>query len=315
MRGIRLGRDELIAKFGLSNRLAARVGALLARKVDITAVPLELARPGSATERMLCHSRLLSEADNLSVDLLQAIAKECGVEEGPFDTATGEGWTTICLQEEMLAEEGWRETAAERGETDLARREETMVRSHVLEPEEASSLYTPEEIARLKLEALTATDSGNRVAAIRRLMYAPITREEKGGLCLKVLLDPISPARSEAVKALEALGFNREAAESLQRIFEGDERNRAMAIRRVGMLLEGVSESERRVLVEVLLETLREMTERGLAGHIIEVLANGMHRAGSHMVVWNTGNHPSGAYFYRLRFGSFSETRKMVLLK
>ena len=51
------------------------------------------------------------------------------------------------------------------------------------------------------------------------------------------------------------------------------------------------------------------------AGQLVDVLANGYRNAGSHMAVWNTGNHPSGVYFYRLRHGGFSEVKKMTLLK
>ncbi|MFC1606667.1 DUF362 domain-containing protein [Candidatus Latescibacterota bacterium] len=51
------------------------------------------------------------------------------------------------------------------------------------------------------------------------------------------------------------------------------------------------------------------------AGQLVDVLADGYRSFGSHMAVWNTNNHPSGVYFYRLRFGGFSETKKMTLLK
>jgi len=51
------------------------------------------------------------------------------------------------------------------------------------------------------------------------------------------------------------------------------------------------------------------------AGQLVDVLANGYRSAGSHMAAWNTGNHPSGVYFYRLRHGGFMEVKKMTLLK
>lgn len=51
------------------------------------------------------------------------------------------------------------------------------------------------------------------------------------------------------------------------------------------------------------------------AGQLVDVLANGYRSAGSHMAVWNTGNHPSGVYIYRLRYSGFSEVKKMTLLK
>jgi uncharacterized protein (DUF362 family) len=50
-------------------------------------------------------------------------------------------------------------------------------------------------------------------------------------------------------------------------------------------------------------------------GEIVDVLLDRYCRKGSHLVNWKTGNRASGTYFYRLRFGSFSETRRMLLLK
>ena len=50
-------------------------------------------------------------------------------------------------------------------------------------------------------------------------------------------------------------------------------------------------------------------------GKEIETLVNENQNAGSYSVLFNAGNYPSGVYFYKLEAGSFSETRKMVLLK
>ena len=51
------------------------------------------------------------------------------------------------------------------------------------------------------------------------------------------------------------------------------------------------------------------------AGQLVDVLASGYRSPGTHMAVWNTSSHPSGVYFYRLRYGGFSEVKKMTLLK
>jgi len=52
-----------------------------------------------------------------------------------------------------------------------------------------------------------------------------------------------------------------------------------------------------------------------MSGQLVDVLVDGYTAKGSHMAVFNTSNHASGTYFYRFRFGGFSETKKMVLLK
>ncbi|MBN1290258.1 MAG: DUF362 domain-containing protein [Candidatus Latescibacteria bacterium] len=51
------------------------------------------------------------------------------------------------------------------------------------------------------------------------------------------------------------------------------------------------------------------------SGQLVDMLVDGYRDQGSHMATWNTGNFASGTYFYRLRFGGFTETRKMTVLK
>lgn len=50
-------------------------------------------------------------------------------------------------------------------------------------------------------------------------------------------------------------------------------------------------------------------------GQIVERLVDGFCLPGSHMAVWNTNNHASGTYFCRFRYGEYSKTMKMILLK
>ena len=52
-----------------------------------------------------------------------------------------------------------------------------------------------------------------------------------------------------------------------------------------------------------------------ILGNEIAILVNEIKPAGSYEVEFNAKNLPSGIYFYKLQEGSFSETRKMVLLK
>ncbi len=50
-------------------------------------------------------------------------------------------------------------------------------------------------------------------------------------------------------------------------------------------------------------------------GREVVGLVNGRQNAGSHSVIFNASNLPSGLYFYRLQAGTFSETKKLLLLK
>jgi hypothetical protein len=52
-----------------------------------------------------------------------------------------------------------------------------------------------------------------------------------------------------------------------------------------------------------------------LLGRKLETLRDGEQQAGYYKVIWNAGNRPSGIYFYSLKVGDFSQTRKMLLLK
>lgn len=50
-------------------------------------------------------------------------------------------------------------------------------------------------------------------------------------------------------------------------------------------------------------------------GQLIDVLVDGWHAAGAHMVPWNASQKASGTYFYRFLTAGFQETRKMLLVR
>ena len=52
-----------------------------------------------------------------------------------------------------------------------------------------------------------------------------------------------------------------------------------------------------------------------LLGQEIATLVNETLQPGSYEVEWNAANYPSGVYFYKLQAGSYSQTKKLVLLK
>ncbi len=52
-----------------------------------------------------------------------------------------------------------------------------------------------------------------------------------------------------------------------------------------------------------------------IKGQKVEVLVNGAYDAGSHSVMWDASDMPSGVYLYRLTTDNFVETKKMILLK
>lgn len=52
-----------------------------------------------------------------------------------------------------------------------------------------------------------------------------------------------------------------------------------------------------------------------IAGQHLETLVNGFQSAGEHEIIWQSNGLPSGIYFYTLRTGNFSQTKKLILQK
>lgn len=271
MEGVTLGRDALIEKFGISQRLAVRIGALLAKQVQVTAAVLEGARPGSAMEALLLHPRVLTEAESLNSEMLGTLAGEVGVTE-TLSVQRTEGRAVIALVEEVLAEQSWRATTPP-GEKLARLPEKPDLPTDLLRPSEVKMLFLPQEIARLKLEALTSADEHQRIAAIRRLCFAPISNQEKGSLLLQVLLDPVPPVRREAIRELEALGFNHAMAEALEDVFGPDEAHRTAALGRIGALFAHLRSAEKMVVLTVLAAGLREFSAAATQAHLLQVLS------------------------------------------
>jgi expansin (peptidoglycan-binding protein) len=57
------------------------------------------------------------------------------------------------------------------------------------------------------------------------------------------------------------------------------------------------------------------LTVYDAAGREVEVLVNEHQHSGEHEVVFRAGNVASGVYYYTLRAGAFTETRRLVLLR
>jgi len=52
-----------------------------------------------------------------------------------------------------------------------------------------------------------------------------------------------------------------------------------------------------------------------ILGHKVETLIDQQQQAGYHQVIWNAKDKTSGVYFYRIKGGDYTETKKMILLK
>jgi len=47
----------------------------------------------------------------------------------------------------------------------------------------------------------------------------------------------------------------------------------------------------------------------------VAVLIDGLRTAGYHEITFNAQNLPSGVYFYRMQAGSYTETKKLLLVR
>ncbi len=52
-----------------------------------------------------------------------------------------------------------------------------------------------------------------------------------------------------------------------------------------------------------------------MLGQEVAALVEGVKDAGTYNAEWNASGVPSGIYWYRIDAGSFSETKKMILVK
>ncbi len=52
-----------------------------------------------------------------------------------------------------------------------------------------------------------------------------------------------------------------------------------------------------------------------LKGQKVETLVNNRQQAGEHSIVWDAEGHASGIYFYKVQAGTYTKTKKMILMK
>ncbi|NOZ21790.1 MAG: hypothetical protein GXP25_11980 [Planctomycetes bacterium] len=274
MEGIRLDKADLLRKFKLSNRLAIRIGALLAKKTDLTAAMLEMATPGSDLEKLLCSREVLANADGLTTDLLNDLVQETGgAIDLPLTVVQGDdGWRTIALEEELLAEEGWR--AADEEEQAKALTLPVLQSTVLSRREPAGEALSPEEVRDLKLKALTSSDEGERAASVRRLLHARIPDQEKAAVFFELLVDPASRGRTEALTGFQGMGFNADASAALRDVLQGKPADARFALDRLAGLTDILDEAHAVIVAGVLLEALRTTDIPDLQENILYTLRN-----------------------------------------
>ncbi len=264
--------EALMARYGIGRRLATRVVALLSRQVDLTPTLLDEAGSKEAVEKLLLDRRLLESAETIEQDDLQERARELDWEEADLLRLVcgPEGWRTIALEDDLLAENARESHAAPEAEglglVRAAPREISATETH--------DLFSPEEVAQLKLAALTSQNPDERVEALRKLVFAPMEGSLKARIFVNVLTDREAElkVRRESIRSLEQIGFRADMAEAVRDLFSQETEDAVYAIRRLGKLLHEAQEGEAALSLAVLLEVLDQNREDVITREILQLV-------------------------------------------
>jgi len=269
IRGVR-NSDEARA-LNLSRRLLVRIGALLKKKVEVTAAVLETARADSPIETLLLDTRLLEKATELDDELLKSLSgKHLGADVSEYERPTlaqGEGVRVLCLKEELEGEDAWEDdppvseeasAPEEASSTEevpvpppasaapLATKPDSVVPDKPLSqrvsseaPSSGETLFTPVELDRLRLRLVTSAEKKDRIEALRLLAYAPLSMQEKAEVIFRALEDRDGDVRAEGAGLLFTLGVNDELTTTLRALSEGAEELRLRAAERLVRDLQG----------------------------------------------------------------------------
>ncbi|MDP6359466.1 MAG: hypothetical protein QF473_30375 [Planctomycetota bacterium] len=275
---LRISPSEFKSQFGLSQRLIVRMGALMNNRIGLSAVVAEMSEPGSPMEQLLLRGRLHEEVE-LTQEVLNSRYHDAGGDDS-LALARWEDWQVISLEEELAAEEGWE--AVGRELVTVNANDVSLVSSRLFEG--AESLFTEEDVRRIKLTAVTSADLNERISAIRQLLLSPAPASEKASVFINLLGDPESRIRAEAANALESLGLNTNVASAIGDMAEGNAKQRLLAARRLTPLIENGGELEIFVIARSLLRSLDSESELEVREAILEAFATAGPQIGQHEV-------------------------------
>ena len=106
VRGVRLTKEQLVSRFGVSRRVAVRVCALLARGVELSAAFLESLPHRPEAEQFLLSNELLQRAsgrESLAPNQFSQLAGECFSSMPPVLIVNDDGTRVIALASEAEA--------------------------------------------------------------------------------------------------------------------------------------------------------------------------------------------------------------------
>ncbi|KAF0241948.1 MAG: hypothetical protein FD180_4190, partial [Planctomycetota bacterium] len=210
LEGIRPTKADLTGRFGLSQRLSVRIGALLASKVELTATVLESAKPGSPVEAFFLRREILAEAASLDTDRIQTLAADAKLD---LDLAVEDQGArrVIGLEEELAAAADFAAPPPALSGNGLALMPIDVDPMLALMPAAgalAGASMSADDVAKLKLTILTGVEPKAKIEALRKIVIAALPQNEKGMLLLRAISDESPEVRAEAAAGLRALGLD-----------------------------------------------------------------------------------------------------------
>ncbi|GEM_PF-3239051 len=264
----RHGREYLTDTLGLSRRLAARVGALMRRRIACTEALLEEARENRDLQDLLLAPELRDAGDEVGAVLERLLDTERYAQlarSAPIAVASEDDWSIIALAEEIEAEEGFRlseEREESKGPPPSRPQPPATRPAHARsqpEQEEAEpdESFTEQRLSELRVAVFASASSAERVGALRRLAFAPVDEAERARVFVQALGEEDAALRAAAAGALQALGLSGDVAQAIRLLAEGTEEERDFAARRLAGIEAAADSLERRAAVMSLLGTLR----------------------------------------------------------
>ncbi|MCC6574331.1 MAG: hypothetical protein IT462_11120 [Planctomycetes bacterium] len=242
--------DGLVEKFGVTRRLATRLGALARAGLFVTESVAEIAadKEGKALAAALTSKAFLDAAEKIADTA--ALKKALGatvkalLKESPLALAKQGDRRVICLAEEeqssATSARGLALPAQGTGMSLIAR-------------DEAAKLLDRDEVSRLKLDLITSSDVGKRLEAVRKIWLSDLAPAEKSRLFLAALRDKDPGVRAEAARGLGGLGLDGALTENLARASSGLVAERIVAIANLGQLFERLEAPQRKLALAVVM--------------------------------------------------------------
>ena len=260
---------ELKTTFGLSAMAVVWVGILRSKSVYLTEPFLELCGTGKPLESLLKDRTILSSLKN-EKDFKALQEKYDPEKQFPLVLLQEGKQQIIALEDELLADQGWQNPPVQLPQA--LPQINYAISKQDIHLEGLESLFTPEEVAKLKMIIATAVKSEEKIEAIRKIILTNASVNEKGILFLHALGDKDLEVRKEAANALKQIGFHETIADAVDSLM-GDENQQIYAINSLAQIFPSCNDLEQGAIFQIVLTTLKDQKYREHRPLLLETLA------------------------------------------